>query len=232
MTDITRILGIAGKTQWDSFKYLGVPIFKATAKSSCWAPLVDKIKARISAWGSSWLNPAGKIVLIKSVLSSIPIYQSSILLAPKGIISKVDALLRRFLWKGGRNNDNKLPLVSWRKISRPLSEGGLQLRDLHSQNLALGAKLLWNVISGRSSWCKKAIWKKYFSGSRLRCLDSPPKTSHGSPIYSICSKAHTFFAPALTWIPGNGKQIRIWEDSIMGDPPLDNAPGLEHLKAS
>jgi hypothetical protein len=93
MTDITRILGIMGKTQWDSFKYLGVPIFKASTKSSCWAPLVDKIKARISAWGSSWLNPAGKLVLIKSVLSSIPIYQCSILLAPKGIISKIEALL-------------------------------------------------------------------------------------------------------------------------------------------
>jgi hypothetical protein len=28
MTDITQILGIEGKTQWDSFKYLGVPILK------------------------------------------------------------------------------------------------------------------------------------------------------------------------------------------------------------
>jgi hypothetical protein len=125
MTDITRILRIMGKTQWDSFKYLGVPIFKASTKSSCWAPLVDKFQAKISAWGSSWLNPIGKLVLLKSVLSSILIYQCSILLTPKGIISKIEALLCHFLWKGGKNNDKNLPLVSWGKIYGPLLDGGL-----------------------------------------------------------------------------------------------------------
>jgi len=67
MFDITIILGIMGKTQWESIKYLGVLIFKASTKSSCWAPLIEKVKDRISFWGSSCLNPVGKLVLIKSV---------------------------------------------------------------------------------------------------------------------------------------------------------------------
>ena len=101
-----------GETQWDSFKYLEVPIFKSKPKSSHWFPLLDKIKARIQAWGAAWLNLARKLVLIKSILTSIPIYQSSILLAPSGVINKIESLLRRFLWKGGKHSENKLPLVS------------------------------------------------------------------------------------------------------------------------
>jgi hypothetical protein len=102
MVEIARIMEMEGVTQWDSFKYLGVLIFKSKPNSSHWSPLLDKIKARIQAWGATWLNLAGKLVLIKSVLNNILIFQSSILLAPNGIITKLEAILRRFMWKGGK----------------------------------------------------------------------------------------------------------------------------------
>ena len=124
--------------------YLRVPIFKACPKPSNWIPIVDKIKARVNSWGASWLNPAGKVFLIKALLSIIPIYQCSILLAPKGIISLIEKTCRSFLWNGGKQTRKKLSLVSWGGISMPLLGGGLQLRDLRRQNLALGAKILRN----------------------------------------------------------------------------------------
>jgi hypothetical protein len=49
MVEIDRIMEMEGVTQWDSFKYLGVPIFKSKPNSSHWSPLLDKIKARIQA---------------------------------------------------------------------------------------------------------------------------------------------------------------------------------------
>ena len=97
MADFSRILGINGKTQWDDFKYVGVPIFKSALKSSSWLPIIDKIKNRISTWGEAWLNPVGKVILIKAILSNIPIYQCSILLAPKGILASIESLLKNFL---------------------------------------------------------------------------------------------------------------------------------------
>ena len=54
----------------------------------------------------------------------------------------MEGLLRNFLWEGGKGNEKKLRLVSWNKIQKPRNEGGLQLRNLATQNLALGAKLL------------------------------------------------------------------------------------------
>jgi hypothetical protein len=227
MLDISRILGMEGCTNWEAFKYLGVPIFKSKPKASHWNLLIDKLKNKINSWGTSWLNLAGKVVLIKAVLASILIYQSSLLLAPVSTIQKIETLFRRFLWEGGKQSGKKLHLISWEKISKPVLEGGLHFKNIQAQNLALGAKILWNLITGTPSWSKKALWRKYFRGPRKKCLDRPAVVEKGSPIFSLCQKALKHFSPQLTWIPGNGKEINVWEDSIMGDPPLGSRQDLK-----
>ena len=104
-------------------------------------------------------------------------------------------------------------------------EGGLQIRDLKFQNLALVAKMLWNLVSQNPSWCSKVIWNKYVKGARLRCLDFP-KFNQGSPISSLCKKAFLGFKEDLFWIPGNGKLIKLWKDSVMGKSCPPNIPKL------
>eukprot|EP00253_Pinus_taeda_P019066 PITA_19066 len=230
LADIARLLEMKTCQDWESFKYLGIPIFRSTPRVSHWTPLLDKLKLRIHAWGASWLNTAGKIILIKSVLSSMPLFQHSILLAPKTFLSKMDGLLRRFLWEGGKNNERRLHLVNWDTIKKPLIEGGLQMRDLAAQNLALGSKILWSIVAGKTSWSKKVLWKKYFQGQRLRCLDLPKKISKGSPISKLCIAALDNFSSNLYWIPGNGKKIRIWKDQILGDQPLQHIKDLANIK--
>ena len=119
LSAITRILSITTSLSWTYFTYLGLPIFRKLAYSRDSIPLLDKFKAKIQAWGFSWLNLVGKTVLIKSVLSSLPIFQFSVILAPIGIIKKMEALICKFFWKGGNLNDRKTPLVSWEKICKP-----------------------------------------------------------------------------------------------------------------
>ena len=97
MTDISRALEMEGTSMWESIKYLGIMLVKAAPRRSLWMPLLDKLKAKIMAWGATWLNKAGKTILINFVLTSLPIYQASILLAPKGIVKDIDSLLRKFL---------------------------------------------------------------------------------------------------------------------------------------
>ena len=98
-------------------------------------------------------------------------------------------------------------------------EGGLKIRDLKIQNMAMGAKLLWNIVDSKPSWCSHVIKSKYFSGPRIRCLDNEQENKHVSPIYSLCRKSLAKFKEELNWIPGNGKLISIWEDSILGNSP-------------
>ena len=168
---------------------------------------------------------------MSSVLASIPIYQCSVLLAPKTITNKITELLRRFLWEGGRNNEKKLHLVSWDKVTKSKMEGGLQIRDVSIQNLAMGSKILWNMITGKRTWSKQILKKKYFKGDKERCLERDTKVQKGSPIFSLCKKALPHFTSKLTWIPGNGAKIQIWNDSILGDQPLHGVHDLENIKA-
>ena len=163
---------MSGATNWDSFKYLGVPFVKTNSKSSDWIPIVEKIKRKITGWGTVWLNLAGKVVLVKAVLNSYLLYQCSLLLAPIKIISQIERLLKAFLWNGGNKGEGKkYALVSWNTIKLPRNEGGLQIRDLKSQNLAIGAKLLWNILDSKPTWCSRVLKNKYFPGDRLRCLE-------------------------------------------------------------
>ena len=87
-----------GATTWESFNYLGVPIFKSSPKSSAWSPIIEKIKRKIMGWGEIWLNLAGKVVLIKVVLNSCLLYQCSLLFAPVKILNQIEGLMRTFLW--------------------------------------------------------------------------------------------------------------------------------------
>ena len=47
LSEIARFLDMEGSWAWDSFKYLGIPIFKAIPKVAHWIPLLDKLKLRI-----------------------------------------------------------------------------------------------------------------------------------------------------------------------------------------
>ena len=161
---------------------------------------------------------------------SIPIYQNTILLAPVSILKKMEALLKKFLWEGGKGNLHRIHLISWNKLKMPYKEGGMQVRDLANQNLAMGAKTLWNLIAGKDSWSSKALRRKYFQGDRLRCLDNPIPRKNGSPIYKLCLKALPLFQPHLHWIPGNGKKINLWKDAVMGEQPIGQNTGIQNIK--
>jgi ribonuclease HI/exonuclease III len=230
LLQISRVLEMEASTTWDNFIYLGIPIFKSSLKVAHWTPLIDKLKSKIQNWGVHWLNKAGKLVLMNAVITSLPIYQCSVLLAPKTISNKIDELLRKFFWEGGRNCERKLHLVNWSKVKTPQMEGGLNIRDVASHNIAMGGKILWNMTAGKQTWSKQLLRKKYFSGSRDRFLEKPPTTKKGSPIFHLCQRAMPLLKAQLTWIPGNGSKINIWEDSILGGQPLSELREIENIK--
>ena len=71
--------------------------FSREKKKADWHGLIDKIKRKINAWGTGWLNPSGKIVLIRVVLSAQPIYACSISLAPQKTMKYITKEIKRFL---------------------------------------------------------------------------------------------------------------------------------------
>ena len=167
---IAQTLGFPGFDKWEKIKYLGLPLTLGPSPPSLWFKVIAKIKAKKISWGGQWLTKAGKLILIKVVLSALPIIQSSLLLAPKSITSQISKLLQDFIWNGGKCSQSKMHLVSWDILKRPLSEGGLQIRDPGLANLAMGGKLIWKLFVDKKHPVSKIFWMKYLKGGSLRNL--------------------------------------------------------------
>ena len=161
------------------------------------------------------------MVMIKSFLSALPIFQSSLLLSPKSISSQISKLLRDFLYNGGKGNQNKMHLVRWDIIKRPISEGGLQIWDPNLAHLEMGDKLIWKLYVDKNHHVSEIFRMKYLKGDSLRSLISF-STLAGTTIWNSCRKGIDKFNQQLYRIPGNGKRILLWEDKISGNTPLSS----------
>ena len=112
LIEIAQILGIKVNIDWTSFLYLGITISKRSRNSQSWKSIIQKIKNKLQAWGARWLNLAGKLTLIKSILSSYPIFLFAILLSPKSIQNDISKELRKFMWQGGKTLGKTFNLVN------------------------------------------------------------------------------------------------------------------------
>lgn len=120
-------------------KYLGLTEQFGRSKVRNFSYFVDRVKRRLEPWYNRYLSQAGKEVLIKSILQSVPVYSMSCFLLPKTVCDEIHLLLANFWW--GKNCDKrKIPWVSWKRLYLPKKEGGMGFRDLYSFNKALLAK--------------------------------------------------------------------------------------------
>eukprot|EP00253_Pinus_taeda_P033291 PITA_33291 len=135
---IARILGFI----IDSLpsKYLGAPLIASALKHASWRILLEKIESRLSLWTHRSLNIASRLVLIKAVLQSMPLYLFSILAAPKWVIKKIKSLQRNFLW-GATGTHRKWALLRWTTVCKPKEKGGIGLRDPSHSNSIMCAKI-------------------------------------------------------------------------------------------
>lgn len=141
-----------------SCTYLGAPI---ATTAGAFDFLIEAISRRLSSWKSKVLTQAGRLVLIKSVLQSIPIYFMATFKIPQKVINKISSLARRFYW-GKVDKSRYMSLLAWDKLVKPILMGGLGLRDMAVMNKALLLKMLWRLASGSD-----ALWARQV---RAKCL--------------------------------------------------------------
>ncbi|XP_058783599.1 uncharacterized protein LOC131658308 [Vicia villosa] len=70
------------KVEDNSFLFLGIRLGSNHKRISWWKPLIDKLKDPLAAWKGRFLSFGGRITLVKSVLSSLSIFQLSFFKAP------------------------------------------------------------------------------------------------------------------------------------------------------
>lgn len=74
------------------FLYLGLSIDGDPRRLEFWDPVLNTIKSRLMKWQSRFLSFGGRLVLIKFVLTSLPVYALSFFKALSDIISSIESI--------------------------------------------------------------------------------------------------------------------------------------------
>ena len=111
------------------FKYLGVPLSTKKMSVMQWHPLIDRIMSRINSWTARKLSYAGRAQMVQTVLFGVQSYWAQLFIFPTKIIKLIESLCRSYLWSGVRYV-TKNALISWEKVCRPKSDGGMGLINM------------------------------------------------------------------------------------------------------
>ena len=121
--------------------YLGIPLGVNHKFVAVWDGVEERFRKRLVMWKRQFISKGGRITLIRSTFSSMPIYLMSLVRMPRVVSLRLEKIQRDFLWGGGAL-ERKPHLVNWNTVCLDKRKGGLGVRRLSTLNRALLCK--WN----------------------------------------------------------------------------------------
>lgn len=183
-------------------KYLGLPLSIRRLTKTDMQPYIDKTADMLPGWKAAHMATSGCLVLVKAVLTAIPIHLLLALDLPKWFIKAVDKWRRSFLWRGHKELRGGHCPVSWNSVTRPLHLGGLGIIDLEIMSWALRIRWLWQSKT------------------------QPDKPWAAFDI-SVPNKVRAMFEISVTTAVGDGATTLFWSDRwLQGKSIQDLAPAL------
>ncbi|GKU94416.1 hypothetical protein SLEP1_g7914 [Rubroshorea leprosula] len=208
------------------FKYIGVPVGANPRKISTWAPVIECLRRKLSSWRCDSLSFGGRIILLKAVLSSIPVYYFSTLKAPKKVINLLSLIQRRFLW-GGSEENNRISWVRWDSVYKSKDEGGLGVKNLGTFNVALLGKWRWRLLEEENALWRRVLEVKY-KVNRINERRGGEWDVHGSSWWKELWRLDTMGIGSEGWLSENiekvvrdGSKTLFWHDKWVGPIPLN-----------
>lgn len=93
-------------------KYLGIVVSQSNRQQDITHELLmDKLYKKLAGWKIGMLSFAGRVALLKSVLTSIPVYYMTVAALPTRTVTEIDRLLRKFVW-GKLNEDRYISFIA------------------------------------------------------------------------------------------------------------------------
>ncbi|GMI89291.1 hypothetical protein HRI_002598400 [Hibiscus trionum] len=201
--------------------YLGLPLGNLKNFAAIWDPIVEKFKSKFAGWKTKLLSFGGRITLIKSVLSSLPLYFISLFPMPNSVSLKLSKLIVNFLW--GSLEKRSIHWIKWETLCLPKEAGGLGLMDFDNMSEALRSKWLWRYGSEPN-----ALWRKFvaalYEQDSSSMLPENLKTTNKSWVWRGIIRPLTnkdsVFSRNIHFSVGNGKRIKFWSETWIGNTPL------------
>lgn len=132
-------------------RYFGTPLFRGRVTGAHIQPLVEKIRKKASGWAGRLLSFQRRVTLASSILSSILIHNLAVYKWHIACIKEVQRIIKNFIWSGNLSK-RKLVVVQWKRVTTPIKEGGLGIRNLRGMNLALLIKHCEWILSESNDW--------------------------------------------------------------------------------
>lgn len=120
-------------------RYLGVPIDQKRILNKDRKTAENTMESKLSCWQGRLQSIGGRLILINSSLSYVPLYMISFYRLPTGVKERMDFFRRRLLWQEDQGI-RKYHLVQWPVICTPRDQEGLGVLDLDLMNKALLGK--------------------------------------------------------------------------------------------
>ena len=181
-------------------KYLGLPEHFGRRKRDLFSSIIDRIKQKARSWSNRHLSPAGKLTMLKSVLSPIPSYSMTCFKLPLSLCDRIQSALTRFWWDSP-DGQRKTLWVAWSKMILPKDQGGLEIKDIECFNDAYLAKIGWRILNNPSSLMSRILLGKYCSGESFLECEATDAISHG---WRGILLGRDLLMSNMGWAVGNG----------------------------
>ncbi|XP_076919662.1 uncharacterized protein LOC143580555 [Bidens hawaiensis] len=216
------------------FSHLGIPVGANMNKINNWNGIMDIFEKRLANWRAHSLSISGRVVLIKAVLESLPVYYLSLLKVLSKVVESFERIMKSFLW-GGTSESRKTHWVAWERVTMPKNKGGLGISRIKYVNNALLSKWGWRYKTGESG-----LWKRVIDS-----IHNHPKDREVVPVKNGISGVWANLAKTknkLKWESGklvdlmkgsvgDGRKLSFWLDNWVGPNSLkDCCPSLFKLE--
>ncbi|XP_027156634.1 uncharacterized protein LOC113758125 [Coffea eugenioides] len=195
-------------------KYLGCSLYSGRRRRCFFSGICTSVAKRIFSWKEKLLSPRGRLVLIKSVLSSLPIHILAASAPPKGVLSTLEKLFANFLW-GSAETGSRYHWIGWDSLYKPFVEGGAGVRALADVLESFSLKLWWSFRQRKSLWYE-FMHAKYLYNVHVCEAEYLPLQSI---IWKRMVRCQGLVESHIQWVSQNGS-VDFWHENWMGIGPL------------
>ena len=126
---------------------------------------------------------------------------------PNKTSDSINKMFRAFWW-GKNEGKRNIHTIKWAELCRPISKGGLGIRDNRSNNLTLLVKTYWRCLSNEKLRCSKVL-KANKCYPRTNLWEAQYRKGNSSFWKKFVEEVN-FINEKVEWIIGNGKGISVW----------------------